>query len=228
VFLLGREAQPRHVLAATAFAVIGAIFFAHGLATPGALIDHSHPAVGWSAWLTLFVGGLLFAITGLDGLERRPKWLTPRRAAYSAAIFVLIYFAVAAFAPEILTNLQESSNPSARQLIFYASLFLWAAAALMLYPTWRKSGDRVDGMLAFVAVWLGTAAISMHRFPTWNYSWWIYHFLLLGAFLVAMLILILPTSSSASFAWRPLPGAFAGADCAAGAGGLGLVHAVFF
>ncbi len=202
-FLLGREAQPRHVLAATAFAVIGTIFFAHGFATPGALIDHSHPAVGWSAWLTMFVGGLLFAITGLDGLGRRPGWLTPRRAAYSAVIFVLFYFAVAAFAPEVLTKLQESSNPSVRQLIFYASLFLWAAAALMLYPTWRKSSDRVDGMLAFVAVWLGTATISMHKFPVWNYSWWIYHVLLLGAFLIAMVILILAYEQLRQFRLAP-------------------------
>src|SRR5258708_1461033 len=58
---LGFEGQPRHVLAAAAFAVIGSIFFSHGLATPGALIDHVHPASAWSAWLTLFGAGVLFA-----------------------------------------------------------------------------------------------------------------------------------------------------------------------
>ena len=42
---LGAEAKPRHVLAAAAFAVIGSVFFSHGLATPNALIDHFHPAV---------------------------------------------------------------------------------------------------------------------------------------------------------------------------------------
>src|SRR3712207_2402521 len=60
-------AQPRHVLAAVAFAVVATVFFLHGFATPGALIDYSHPAVRWSAWLTLFGGGFIFALAGLDG-----------------------------------------------------------------------------------------------------------------------------------------------------------------
>src|SRR5512134_3851248 len=51
---LGEVARPRHLLAATAFVIMGVIFFSHGLPTRGALTNHSHPAVQWSAWLTLF------------------------------------------------------------------------------------------------------------------------------------------------------------------------------
>ena len=75
-------AQPRHYLAALAFAVIGVIFFAHGLATPGALIGYFHPAVVWSSWLTLFGGGVIFALAGLDGERGLPHWLTVRRVTY--------------------------------------------------------------------------------------------------------------------------------------------------
>lgn len=42
---LGQTTQPRHTLAAVAFAVIGAIFLLHGLSTRGVLINHLHPAV---------------------------------------------------------------------------------------------------------------------------------------------------------------------------------------
>ena len=47
---LGLQAPPRHLLAAAAVAVVGSVFFSHGLATPDVLINHFHPAVEWSAW----------------------------------------------------------------------------------------------------------------------------------------------------------------------------------
>jgi signal transduction histidine kinase len=45
-------------------------------------------------------------------------------------------------------------------------------------------------VLAFVAFWLGIATISMHQFPTWQLSWWLYHFILLFGFLVTIYILL--------------------------------------
>ena len=44
---LGADARPRHVLGAAAFAVIGSLFFSHGLTTPGAIIASFHPAIQW-------------------------------------------------------------------------------------------------------------------------------------------------------------------------------------
>src|SRR5262245_3725013 len=94
---LGEVARPRHVLAAAAFGVIGGLFFSHGLTTPQALIDHFHPAILWSAWLTLFAGGLMFAIASLDGPASPPAWLPVRYVVYGGVGFVLLYSAIAAF-----------------------------------------------------------------------------------------------------------------------------------
>lgn len=190
VFSLGTEAVPRHVLAAVAFAAIGGLFFSHGLATPGALISHRHPAVSWSAWLTLLVGGFLFALAGLNGLGWLPKWLTTRRITYISAVFVLVYSSVAAFFPNWLTRLEELANPTLQAAIFYGSLGLWIFAALSLGWVWRQTHSRLDATLVFVSTWLSLATISMHRFTVWHYSWWIYHINLLGAFLVAAFVLI--------------------------------------
>ena len=188
---LGMDGQPRHVLTAAAFAVIGSIFFSHGLATPGALIDHTHPAISWSAWLTLFGGGLLFAIAALDGPGDMLKWMPVRGIVYSAVIGVLLYSGIAAFAPDILTNIDDKVAPLHKDTVFIVTLLLWAFAALRLWQTWRITHSRVDGALAFVAFWLATATVSMHRYPIWNLSWWLYHAVLLIAFIATAIMLLL-------------------------------------
>ncbi len=188
---LGFEGQPRHVLAAAAFAVIGTIFFSHGLATPGALIDHVHPAVSWSAWLTLFGAGVLFAAAALDGPNGLPKWMPVRWLIYAALIGVLLYSAIAAFTPDLLTFIDDRVAPWHKDTIFVITLLLWLFAAFELWQTWRATHSRVDGALAFVAFWLATATVSMHRFPIWNLSWWLYHAVLLVGFLATAVMLAL-------------------------------------
>lgn len=188
---LGLNGQPRHVLTAAAFAVIGSVFFSHGLATPSALIDHTHPAISWSAWLTLFGGGVLFAIAALDGPNGMPKWIPVRGVIYAAVALVLLYSGIAAFAPDVLTSIDDKVAPLHADTVFVITLLLWGFAALRLWQTWRVTHNRVDGALAFVAFWLGTATVSMHRFPIWNLSWWLYHVTLLVAFIAIAIMLLL-------------------------------------
>jgi hypothetical protein len=64
--VLGAQSLYRHRLLVTAFASMGALFFIHGSTTPGAIILEANPGIRWAAWLTLFVGGLLFALAGFD------------------------------------------------------------------------------------------------------------------------------------------------------------------
>jgi len=188
---LGFEGQPRHVLAAAAFAVMGSVFFSHGLATPGALIDHEHPAALWSAWLTLFGAGVLFSAAALDGPKGMPKWLPVRQLIYAAVLCVIVYSGIAAFAPDVLTNIDTRVAPWHQDVIFLITLILWLFASFRLWQTWRVTHSRVDGVLAFVAFWLATATVSMHRFPTWHLSWWLYHGILLVGFLASVVVLTL-------------------------------------
>jgi class 3 adenylate cyclase len=191
---LGPQAQPRHALAAAAFAVMGTLFFSHGLATPGALIDYAHPAIEWSAWLTMLGGGALFAAAGLDQGGRMPAWLPLRRVVYGAIAAVLVYSAVALFAPGWLTALSDTVDrptaPWGRLTIFAMTLVLWLFAAYRLWRIWRTTHNRVDGVLAFVAPWLATATVSMHLFMIWSLSWWSYHVVLLVSFLITVWVLV--------------------------------------
>ena len=183
-------ARPRHFLAALAFAVIGVIFFVHGLVTPGALISYVHPAIGWSAWLTLFAGGAIFALASLDGPQGFPSWLSTRRIVQLTTVCVIFYLAIAFFFPQLLEWITLNSNPWHRRLIFFATLGLWLFAMFRLGQIWKESHSRVDGALAFVSFWMVIATISMHQFPLWQLSWWLYHFILLIGFLVTIYILL--------------------------------------
>jgi signal transduction histidine kinase len=187
---LGAETRARHRLAAAAFAFMGAVFFTHGFATPGALIDHAHPIVEWSAWITLFVGGLIFALASLDGPGETPRWLSVRRIIAVALGLVAVYLIIAVLFPQVLTFINTQAAPWHRFTIFALTLLLWWFAAYRLWRTWRVSRSGVDAALAGVAVWLGWATISMHNFATMRLSWWLYHFILLLVFLYTIYVLV--------------------------------------
>ena len=104
----GQTALPRHLLLAVAFAWMGAVFFIHGLTTPGAIIDHFHPGIQWGAWLTLFGGGAIFLVAALAPDRPDPRFL---RAITAAIIGVyLIFAATAAFAPSVLSRLSTANK----------------------------------------------------------------------------------------------------------------------
>jgi signal transduction histidine kinase len=202
--ILRPVAQTRHALAAVAFAVMGTLFFTHGLPTPGALTAHFHPAVQWSAWLTLFSGGLIFFLASYDNdPNRQHKWLSLSTISYAAIIGVSGYLAVLLFAPHWLPRIAQQSDPWHLLVIFYITLGLWLWAGIRLWRIWQLSQNRVDGMLVLVSFWLAQAAISMHQFSLWQLSWWVYHFLLLAAFLGTFLVLVAQYEQARQFRLLP-------------------------
>lgn len=184
-------ARPRHVLVAVSFAIMSTFFIVHGLTTPGALIPVSHPAVpavGWSAWLTLFSGGVMFLLAGLDREKGAPRvWFV--RLIVGAVILVMAYIAVVVAVPQVLSAIEDQTAPWHRLGLFYATLIVWTVAAVRLWQTWRLTRSRVDGALALTAGWMMSAAASLHLFPLWNLSWWMYHFVLLAGFLSTAYVL---------------------------------------
>lgn len=184
-------ARPRHVLVAVSFAVMSTFFIVHGSTTPGALIPVSHPAVpavGWSAWLTLFSGGVMFLLAGLDRPDGPPRvWFV--RMIIAAVVAVMVYVVVVIVVPQILSTIETRAAPWHRLSLFYATVVVWAGAAFRLWQTWRLTRSRVDGALALTAGWMITAAVSLHLFPLWNLSWWLYHFILLAGFLSTAYVL---------------------------------------
>ncbi|MCB8965333.1 MAG: HAMP domain-containing sensor histidine kinase [Chloroflexota bacterium] len=179
---LGTDSAPRHRLLAMSFAVMGALFLVHGATTPGALIFTSNPGVQWAAWLTLLVGGVVFAFAGWDRPERPLSTRHFVRIQWGLGLFYLLFVLIVVFEPGWLTAVNQLAAPLHQRLVFGSTLLVWLYAAARLTQTWRQTGDQVDGVMALIAAWIAIGSVSLHQFALWHISWWIYHVqLLLGA-----------------------------------------------
>ena len=181
---VGETALPRHLLLALAFAWMGAVFLIHGLTTPGAVILNFHPAIVWSAWLTLFGGGAIFLVGAF--VPNRPSPVLLRRITLTIAVVYVIYVAVVLLFPQLLSDLLALPiSPHVADIAFMATLVIWLAAGAQHLRHYRRTHNFVDGLMAFETGWFALATISMFRFGLWLAGWWVYHVLLLAAFLVA-------------------------------------------
>lgn len=187
---LGDKSTPRHQLMATAFATMGALFFMHGVTTPGAIVFTVNPGIRWAAWLTLFTGGLIFALAALD-TPPRPLPLKQRHLINGAlALFCGAFILVVIFAPHWLAAVDEQAAPWHEQMVTLVTFAFWFFAAVRLTLTWRQTRNRVDGTMALLAAWNTIGTVSLHGFSTWELSWWVYHVILLLGVITAVVVLV--------------------------------------
>ena len=172
---LGHSSAPRHQLLATAFAVMGVLFFIHGVTTPNALIFAANPGIRWAAWLTLFLGGVVFALAGLDSPERPLPLVRRGLIHWTLAVFCGGFILIVAFRSQWLGAIDAQAAPWHQQAVFGLTLLIWLFAAVRLWRTWRQTALPVDGVMALIAAWFAIGSISMHAFAAWKLSWWLYH-----------------------------------------------------
>jgi signal transduction histidine kinase len=181
---VGQTALPRHLLLAVAFAWMGAVFLLHGATTPGALIASFHPAITWSAWLTLFGGGSIFLVAAFAPNQPNPRFL--RTVTTGIAVTYVVYVVlIFTFPKQFLALLGLKISPTLADLAFIVTLIIWLAAGVKLYTNFQQTHNFIDGLMAFEAGWYTVATVSMFRFVLWQAGWWLYHVLLLLGFLIA-------------------------------------------
>jgi putative nucleotidyltransferase with HDIG domain len=144
-------------------------------------------AVMWSSPISLFVGAVLLLLAMAPWssamqrriLERRRLWWWLGVMAY--ALYVLMAFVL----PEPLLFLNTLS-PLSQYALVGVTVSLYLVTALKCWQAYRKRRQYFDAALVVAAGLLAEAVIIIVTMPLWHLSWWLYHLLMLGAFLVAM------------------------------------------
>ncbi|MCA9987334.1 MAG: HAMP domain-containing histidine kinase [Anaerolineales bacterium] len=187
---LSPQSPPRHRLLATAFALMGGLFFIHGITTPAAIIHQFNPGISWAAWLTMFSGGLVFTVASLDRPEKPFSLKRLRVVHMGLLLFYGLFAAVVAFVPEWLSAIDRVAAPYHQIFANIAAIGLWLWALVVLYNTWRETGDRLDGVMVLISAWMALATFSLFLFPLWSLGWWMYHFLLMAGAALAVFNLV--------------------------------------
>ncbi|HEV8597430.1 MAG TPA: hypothetical protein VGR23_06880, partial [Candidatus Dormibacteraeota bacterium] len=179
------------------FMSMGAIFAVHGLTTPGILVPNlfarfAGSAVAISAYLSLAVPGVFFAMSyapGMSRLERRlPFWPAGWLVLFVTA--ALVAYGAIALKTWVLAQLPLSVRPYSTVLAV-ASILLFFLAAVRQAQTYRVTRLTSQAMLIVAFVLLAEAAAAMVLFPVWSWGWWYYHLLMLAAVALAVRALLL-------------------------------------
>jgi HD-GYP domain-containing protein (c-di-GMP phosphodiesterase class II) len=183
----------RVLFLALGFASMGGLFAVHGLTTPGILVPnlfgrHAGSAVGLSAFLSLAVPAVFFAVTYLPGfsaLERRlPFW----PAGWLVALLVVgvsAYGAVSIGRTEAIAELPLSTPPLSDAIAAGSTLLLLFAGARQ-WRSYRVARLGTQAALATAFVLLAEAQVAMVVFPVWSAGWWLYHLLMLAGVALAL------------------------------------------
>jgi signal transduction histidine kinase len=81
-----------------------------------------------------------------------------------------------------LTEMEPASNYLLAALA--GGALIWSS--FRLWRAYRRDRPRLARWISLALIWLATAQLSMTLGPIWQLSWWWYHILMLGAFVMAV------------------------------------------
>lgn len=165
---------------AAALGGMGILDIFHAVVPPGDLFV-------WLHSLATFVGGIVFLTI----------WI-PRRLfvpSYSFPLMVVIGSSLAGFAsivyPEILpAMIYEGSFTLAAELLNFIGGVALLIATVQLGRTFRKTRKIDDLLFCLHSLLFGLAAIMFQQSVLWDLTWWAWHVLRFGAYLVAAWLII--------------------------------------
>ncbi|GBD22876.1 Cyclic di-GMP phosphodiesterase response regulator RpfG [bacterium HR29] len=176
--------DPRNAFIAAGFLGLAGIFLAHGLSTPGFLVEsYGDPhAVLLSAPLSLLAAGVAVGAAVLPersalwrGLSRRSGWAL---ALYAAAVGG--YFAVAMLEPTWLGRIPRTRVADWGVGALVMALLGWAA--WRYWRAWRLTETTGQLAMTLGLLLLAESQLAMLIGSLWELRWWTYHALMLAAF----------------------------------------------
>jgi hypothetical protein len=187
----------RVLLLCLGFMSMGALFAVHGLTTPGILVPNLFAffvdsAVAISAFLSLAVPAVFFAVSyvpGLSRLERRLPFWPAGWLVFLVALGLAGYAGIAIFNTWSIARLPLSSPPFSTALTT-CSIVLFFFSAIRQARSYRIAHLASQAYLIAAFVLLAGAAAAMLLFPVWSVGFWYYHLLMLAAIALAFRALL--------------------------------------
>jgi hypothetical protein len=179
--------ETRIMFLALSFFTLGMMFSIHGLSTPGFLFDEPYASLGRSPWLATLGAGVFATLSVLyfQSMENATRIKLPQVIFLASLALVAFYFVMSMLSPDWLTGFPTQAE-------WFQHTLTAATLVLLLFPAWRYYQSyqfaRLPGQLA-VAVglaFLAEAQLSLDFGRLYDYSWWLYHFMFLVAFLTVI------------------------------------------
>jgi HD-GYP domain-containing protein (c-di-GMP phosphodiesterase class II) len=175
----------RTVLLALGFLALALIFATHGLSTPGFIrgVKEERYAVIISAGLSEFVCAAFIFLSVLPRGSLAARVVDAVRGPLVGAAFVAVagYVYVAMAEPQWLEVIPI--NSSWDLALALSTVAMLTFAGWRYWRAWRLTGFPSQFAMVAALAFLAQAQVSMFYGTLWHASWWLYHGLLLTAFL---------------------------------------------
>jgi adenylate cyclase len=181
-----RRRDARLFLISLAFIASAAFLGLHALATPGVLLG---PNAGFELatpfgllLAAMFAAGAAFELRS-DQAERVLRWAPALLVALGATVAVWAIVSLAELPP--LDGPLEAEQLDGWQLLLAAlGVALFGAAAFGFLRLYRRRQERFVLAMALAFVLLAEAMVVIAWAVNWQLSWWEWHILMLGSFLL--------------------------------------------
>ncbi|MFZ5825345.1 MAG: HD-GYP domain-containing protein, partial [Bacillota bacterium] len=187
-------------LLAMAFTSLAVIFTFHGLATPGFLLPLTQ-LPGQAAQASILATAFWLWLSSHPGdhplvawLSRRQRWLVPVWALFLTAGGLLFMWR-----PEMVVLAPIHLSPL-KWVAMVVTLALNLLAIRHYWHAFRYSRLPLQAAILHSAGWLAGAQVIITTGELWRLSWWLYHFLLLGAMVLMIQGLVRQYATGTSLA----------------------------
>jgi two-component system, OmpR family, sensor kinase len=168
------------------FLSIASIFFIHAISTPDVLMTGRGLATGWSARISLALGGIFFALSAIRFSDEFNRFLM-RYARTGVLLFLIAWIAYSLsfllIIPMVVEQSSAQAQPStaidwtyvARIILSVVGLGCYGLAIIQHYRLYRRS-SWAGGLAVVCGIALfGEALLSQQFSQTYAISFWLYH-----------------------------------------------------
>lgn len=182
-----RQRNLQVIYVSLAFISLAAFFSAHGLSTPGFILD-ANRVVGVAAQMSVLTMSFWLFVSSLPTEHPLSSWLS-KRARFLLPLWTPAIILVGFLA---LQNpmLAELTPVNQEPLKYFSGgiTFLFAGVAGFRYwQSYRYSGFPFQLAIAYVGGWIAVTQIIISTGQTFYLSWWVYHFLLLFSVILSVI-----------------------------------------